>query len=375
MKKFAKFTLLAAAGLLLGLLAVEVALRVMKYPRFYKAHSSPPQFAFVDMSRTNAIYVNTPSTRIRFVYDGNPRGYFGADNEVDHLVNSAGFRGPEFVLMKPSNTLRIACLGDSFTFGEGVRFEDTYAERAASLLRAHLAGHAATAESFNFGVGGFNTEQELSALRNFALRVDPDVVVVGYTLNDPEPFLFQIDPWSGRPVRRPRELAIPEGLSDALPPTDTLYGSRIAQLCWQRQARQELTRKTVGYYQQLFLPDSDGWQRSRLALRAIIGTCQVRRIPCIVLLFPVLYRLDDSYPFLAAHQLVKQEVASANGICVDLFPLLKGRSGPALWVHPTDPHPNEVVHAIAAEALSAQIARTPRYRELLQAPAGEGAPK
>lgn len=366
MKRYAQRILLSLAGLMIGLLALEGVFRVSGYPRFYKAHSSPTQFAFLQATPTNYVYVNTPSTRIRFVYDGNPRGYFGKNNEVDHTVNPAGFRGREFKTEKPERSLRMACLGDSFTFGEGVRDEDTYAERVAALLGARLAAQHATCESFNFGVGGYNTDQELFVLQNCALLMNPDVVILGYTLNDPEPALFQSNPATGRPERRPREFAVPEGLADALPPQTLLYRSRIAQLLWQRQARQARTRQTVRYYQNLFSPDYPGWQKSREALRTIISTCQARQIPCIVIIFPVLYQLDDRHPFLALHAMIRQDVVSAGGICVDLFPLLKGRSASTLWVHPTDPHPNEIVHAIAAEALSAQIVQAPRFQELMR---------
>jgi hypothetical protein len=38
---------------------------------------------------------------------------------------------------------------------------------------------------------------------------------------------------------------------------------------------------------------------------------------------------------------------------------LKGKDARNLWVHPTDQHPNETVHRIAAEALVEQITRDP----------------
>jgi len=365
----AKRILLSLFSLAAGLLAAEVALRLMQYPRFYRAHSSPPQF-FLPGSRTNTFYVNMPSSRIRFVYDGNPRGYFGASNEVDHVVNSAGFRGSEFVVAKPQRTLRIAYLGDSFTFGEGVRFEDTYAERTAALLRVPLARHQATCQSLNFGVSGYNTVQELFVLRRFALSADPDIVVVGYTLNDSEPVLFQVDARLGVPVRRPREHAIPEGLSDVSPPATILYRSRIAQLCWQKRTSHARTVKTLHYYRSLFAPDFAGWAQSREALRSILAVCRANRIACVVVIFPVLYQLNDRYPFADIHKVIEEEVVSGGGRCIDLYPLLKGRRSDRLWVHPTDPHPNEVVHMIAAEALADAIAQTPRYRAFVDSLGG-----
>jgi hypothetical protein len=38
-------------------------------------------------------------------------------------------------------------------------------------------------------------------------------------------------------------------------------------------------------------------------------------------------------------------------VLIDVFPKLKGMNAEDLWVHPTDQHPNEKVHAIASQAL------------------------
>jgi len=36
----------------------------------------------------------------------------------------------------------------------------------------------------------------------------------------------------------------------------------------------------------------------------------------------------------------------------DVLPLLKGRDVSKLWVHPTDQHPNERVHAVAGKLVA-----------------------
>ena len=140
---------LMLGGTLVGLLLAELLLTVMDRPRFYKAHSFPSQFGFSPFATQGApLYVNAPSSRIRFVYDGNPRGYFGPANEVEHTTNQLGFRGPEFavsnqdgrlVATKPGDTIRMVFLGDSFTFGEGVRDEDAFpAHGRAAPARASV---------------------------------------------------------------------------------------------------------------------------------------------------------------------------------------------------------------------------------------------
>ena len=105
------------------------------------------------LNNKDVFYVNAFSEKIRFVYDGNPRAYFGKDNEIDHVTNSSGFRGKEFSFSKPKDTFRIAFIGDSFTFGEGVRLEDTYVEKVSAILSEKFKNPGPKFESYNFGVG------------------------------------------------------------------------------------------------------------------------------------------------------------------------------------------------------------------------------
>jgi len=72
-------------------------------------------------------------------YSSNDRGYFDADNTIPYRANSAGFRGPEFQDPRPPHTLRIAILGDSFPFGEGVKDDDVAPRRIERLLREGAA--------------------------------------------------------------------------------------------------------------------------------------------------------------------------------------------------------------------------------------------
>jgi hypothetical protein len=344
---------LVLLGLVLGLGVAELVLAILGKPRFYEAHTASTRFAFFQSpDRTDWFYVNTPSTNIRFVYDGNPRGYFGPDNEVNHQTNSKGFRGPEISPIKPPGTIRIACLGDSFTFGEGVRFEDTYPEQLASLLAAEPACAGLTFESCNFGVGGYNTTQSLFALRAWALPAQPDIVVLGYVLNDAEPRLYDRDKLTGRFVRRPREAGIPEGQGDPRPPDTLLYKLRTARLIWQVGRNRQRTGNMIDYYRSLYDEANPGWQESRDALERIIKTCHDHGIPCVVLCFPILVDLTDTHPFADLYARVGSVVESAGGIYVNLLPKLKGLDASDLWVHPTDQHPNEVVHRIAAEAIT-----------------------
>jgi len=113
----------------------------------------------------------------------------------------------------------------------------------------------------------------------------------------------------------------------------------------------------LAYYHALYQPDSPGWQESQMALRQMIRICRQRNIPVYVVFFPMLYRLDH-YSFGYVHERVGRVVREEGGIFVDLYPLLKKYPTQKLWVHPTDQHPNEIVHQITADALARAIDKT-----------------
>ena len=97
--------------------------------------------------------------------------------DVGIAVNSKGLRDREYAYAKPADTKRILCLGDSFTFGYGVAWDDTY----ASVLENMLDGRRVAGvrwEVINAGVCGTGTAHQLAFLESEGLRYDPDVVVV-----------------------------------------------------------------------------------------------------------------------------------------------------------------------------------------------------
>ncbi|MBI3317979.1 MAG: SGNH/GDSL hydrolase family protein [Candidatus Omnitrophica bacterium] len=84
--------------------------------------------------------------------------------------NSLGFWDEEFPLEKPVHRCRVAFLGDSFTWGGGVRQE----ERFTDLLKSAMPEW----EVLNFGVPGYGTDQALLAWERITCRYRPDLVVL-----------------------------------------------------------------------------------------------------------------------------------------------------------------------------------------------------
>lgn len=120
-------------------------------------------------------------------------GYELIPNKVARLRNSTvcvsadGYRGPYPELVRAPATIRIAVIGDSTAFGWGVDYEETYPERFRARMEA-LVGQPV--ELRNYAVPGYNSEQEC---RQFTQRIlssySPNLLVLGYDHNDPEPAL------------------------------------------------------------------------------------------------------------------------------------------------------------------------------------------
>jgi len=107
-------------------------------------------------------------------------------HDIPAEMNSHGFRQREFSLAKPASTLRIACLGDSRTFGLGVWEKETYPRQLEGLLRARHPGHTEI-EVLNLGVMGYSMFQGWISLNINAPLMQPDVVTFAFGFNDMMP--------------------------------------------------------------------------------------------------------------------------------------------------------------------------------------------
>lgn len=355
---------LVGGGLFVAVLLGELLLWLIGQPRFPAPHTFPPQFMLIPTPDDDGWirHVNKPSETIRFRYEQDPRGYFGADRTVDHVTNKLGFRGGEFPLVagadgrieptgrKPADTIRIAFLGDSITFGEGVHGKDTFVERVAGKLRPGLAASGHRLEVYNLGVGGHNTSDAVWTWRRYASHLDPDLVVYTFALNDAEDRLFRIDRNSGQPVRVPRSIEFHrDRLSRS--PAGWLYRSRLVRGAWSLWAAKQLDEATAEYYRATFSEIASGWK----SCAASIDTLQQIDPPLLVAVFPLLFDLDG-HPFRAIHDRIAARCGQAT--VLDLWePLARRAAGETrrLWVDAADQHPNEIAHAIVAQQVADRI--------------------
>jgi lysophospholipase L1-like esterase len=145
-------------------------------------------------------------------------------------INRWGLRGPDFEEAKRPGCVRILMIGDSTTFGTGVRDEAAYPE----VVRRLLAGwHPQRCiEVINAGVASYHSYQQLLRTRDLYVRLQPDVVAICLGWNDLAHRLMMGDAF------------VPE---DVTVTPSYLIELRPGRRAWlQRAAAWRLTRSTVG---------------------------------------------------------------------------------------------------------------------------------
>jgi len=266
-------------------------------------------------------------------------------------LNSSGFREREFTAIKPAGTYRIAVVGDSFTYGNGVRQQDRYSD----LLQARLPEHF---EVLNFGTPGANTPEHRTLVEHLLPVIHPDFVLLQWYVNDVED-----DDAAGRPAFRP--LMPIRGLHDWLNTASALY--TVANMQWaETQVALGMTTSYLQYLnRRLGDPNSRDSQIDRGLLLELIALCRRAGVPLGIVLFPdTAGDLRANYPFRFLHERTLEICRAQQLTCVDLtndFASVKEHR--LLWANRLDHHPGVLANEIAAvrifETYSSKWAASP----------------
>jgi hypothetical protein len=257
-------------------------------------------------------------------------------------LNRRGYRDLPRTLAKPRGVRRVVCLGDSFTWGVGVLFDDAWPQR---LERALSRERGERWEAINLAEPGLNAVQEVQKLNGEGFAYDPDVVVIGYVLNDAED--------ENAAEARRAEDWVEERRRGPSPLESFLDRSALFRLVRTRMRATRENRERIRNYLSMYADDAPGWIAARGALQTAGGLCRARGVPLVVAIFPLFANpLDDRYPFAGIHAKVARAAAEGGALVVDLLPRYRGLRWELLVVDgPRDEHPNEIAQRIAAQAL------------------------
>jgi len=279
----------------------------------------------------------------------NPRLQFelkpdaAAHAEVDYHINSHGMRNPSVADEKPAGVRRIAVLGDSIAFGYWVAEADAFPRQLEALMNR---GGLGPVEVLNFGVPGYNLEQETERLRVDVPRFAPDFVIVGFCLNDLKSLSHEHGLVMDRSERR-RHIA--GRLWDSLLERSILV-SWVEYRLVQLEARREFVAAKNPVRGGMF-PGSPDDQRRELSSRfgAISELLRSARVPGLVAVFPMFGNRLAHYPHVELHRTVVEAAREAGLLAVDLLDCFKAYDFRDVRVDAL--HPSPMGHRIAAHAI------------------------
>jgi lysophospholipase L1-like esterase len=270
-----------------------------------------------------------PNPQLCFVHAPNGHSFLMG---VDVKINPQGLRDYEYSLQKPPGAYRIMMLGDSTTFGWGVRPEDTAAKFLERKLNAHLPPGYEKVEVINAGIGNYGTVQEVTYYETYGRAFHPDLVVLVFFINDPEPV----------PVEKKGFLIDRSYLV-------AFVTSRFDGILRYMGARPDWKQ----YYASLYDDDKPGFQACKKSLESLADSTRSDGAKVLVAILPELHQINgDSYPFKAAHQKIKDVLAAERVPVIELIDGLKDH-GPeeSLWVTPLDAHPNAKANDLVSDQL------------------------
>ena len=318
-----KITIIIVA-ILVGFAIGEIAVRLIP-------DSWVPQLAPVQASQLDLTGLQRPSD--------NPLLYYELVPSVAG-VNPAGYRGRQYTEAKPDGVKRIMGIGNSTAFGLGVVEADTYLRRMETLLNP---SGGEPVQVVNLAVPGYNTQQELEMLRTRGFDFDPDLIVLGYDHNDPDPILGGARP------------PIPDDFGRNVLHSELL---RLLMRTLYNLPSLRFGNRTDGY-----ISSGDEWDSHVGALKEIAGLSRERGIPLLVVIYDawiVREDVEQGRHYRELHEPLRS-LWGEEGFhvldCYELFQSIMAERGwqdtQPLWVsiEPRDGHPNADGHELIARAV------------------------
>jgi lysophospholipase L1-like esterase len=103
--------------------------------------------------------------------------------DFDYRHNSLGFRDIEHAVQKQPGSSRIVAIGDSFTYGGGAAFDQTYLAVLERILNDRGTVHPPV-EIVKLGIPRFFPEPERALLEHYGMPFSPDLILVAFVPND-----------------------------------------------------------------------------------------------------------------------------------------------------------------------------------------------
>ncbi len=305
-KIFANF-ILAILSIFLCLSLIEIALRSGYFDNLDDAHPGwiPRKYRTID-------------------------GNINARNILNSKGNTFGFNDRERDVQKKEGVYRIAVLGDSFIWGDGLPYEITWNHK---LEKKIVSRYGEEVEVLSWGKCGWSTLNEYDFFRQHGVKYGIDLLIVGYVTNDPDP---------GNLTQNYFRIERKNFIRKLFPNVMDFLKDNLENLV-------DNSLRDYGYADwenKLYTPQN--LQKYSMVLRQFSNFCNDHGVRLLFVLTPPNYeewvktKFDKITPLLKA----------ADIEYMDLYPVvardLKKDKVRELWANKANPHPGDLVTEVIA---------------------------
>ena len=251
-------------------------------------------------------------------------------------LNALGCRDKEWSTDKPADVRRIAFVGDSFTYGWGIkRTEDRFADRIQAMFDVRSPGRV---EVMNVAKAGWDSGAQLRPIQDMIRVYDVDEIVLCYVPNDIEKLLPRNASFD--PIRPPEPTIV------------NLSSSCLVDMLYRRVFLPNVP--TVRRYHDWLaegFADPEIWRSHRQQLSALMQVCTDASATFRVVLLPFIRTGGDRFDARKLHKTMKEFFEAYFVDVVDLLPTIAGQEPRGLVVNGHDAHPNETANELFAGAI------------------------
>ena len=280
----------------------------------------------------------------RFVYDqSDGLGFLQVNRKwlERHVVaNNNFYRDRNFDVSKKEGTIRIGAIGDSLTFGGGIKDVNN---RFTNLLEKKLKEAGYNVEVYNLGKSGEDTQGEIKNYQNIKY-LNFDIIVWQYFLNDIQP----LNNSTGTTIinRESQTTPLISFLSHKSYLFDYLY--------WRFSSKYQKTFAGLKTADLARYQEIETLGKHKEDITNFLHELKVENKKVVVVIFPFVHLLPD-YPAANIHKEMAKTFSESGAEVIDLLDYLQGQKAKDLVASPFDSHPNEYVHALAAGSLFEKI--------------------
>ena len=292
--------------------------------------------------------------RVLIFYSTEDKDNYGFTTEFKKKYiryNKYGYRDYEYNLKKKEGVFRIIVLGDSQTFGHGIKdLNNTWVKKLEKKLIESVGN--TSIEVLSISGPGWNSDTYLYELFKKSFKFNPDLVILAYYHNDiPFPISLNCDS-SDRKITP--DISIFQ--SSKLVSFINFRINRLLEKIGEKPRYSDCLNQAY---------DSIGWEMNKFYLDIMGLSLSIKKIHFMITVIPLIHQLDSNYPLAGPHKKLKKFSIKRNIEFLDFYEEgFKNLNPSNLKVSKTDHHLNKNAGDIMADVLFEKIKGLIKYKNL-----------